>query len=1431
MLAEYEITSQRPELSDGKRAALEKRLRNALKNQSRAPAIPRRAPGGKAPLSFAQQRLWFFDQLEPGSPLYNMPTALRLRGRLNVAALQRALSVIVARHESLRTRFDAEDGFPMQMIDAMAPMELPVVDLLSEPESQREETLRRRLNEEAKRPFDLSRGGLIRAQVFRLGEMEHALLVNMHHIVSDAWSLGVFFRELSAFYEAFHEGRDLTLPELPVQYADYATWQREWLQGEVMEKQLAFWKQHLAGAPQFLELPADQPRPPTPSFRGSHAERLLAGPLAEELKRLGQAEGATLFMTLLSALNVLLHRYTRQTRLIIGSPIAGRTQRETEELIGFFVNTLALRTDLSGNPTFRELLAQLRQTVFDAYAHQDLPFEKLVEALQPARSPGHTPLVQVMFVLQNEMTRSLKLPELAVLPIPVDTGTAKFDLTLAAEVLAEGYQAEGLLVQVEYNADLFSETTIMRMLSHFQTLLEGIVANSSQKIGALPLLAETERNQILGEWAGARTNYPREKTVSQLFEEQADKTPDALAVVFGEERLTYRQLDERGNGLAHYLQKLGVSSGAMVAVSLERSADLIVALLGILKAGAAYVSLDPTHPKERLAFMLEESHAPVLLTQKSLSEHFQSSAPTTPCSRVLGVPECHLVCLDEIAHHDISPCSATHNPQSPAYVSFTSGSTGKPKAVVVPHRAIVRLVRETNYAGFGPGETFLQLAPVAFDASTFEIWGALLNGAQLVVFPPHTPSLAELGECIQQNKITTLWLTAGLFHQMVDEQLESLRGVRQLLAGGDVLSPPHVKRALENLPGCKIINGYGPTENTTFTGCHEISPVDCDGRSIPIGRPIANTQVYVLDDYGQPAPIGVPGELFAGGDGLALGYLHQPALTAEKFVPNPLVARASRPPDAMEPKHTGETPVPLVYRTGDLVRWLPDGTLEFLGRIDQQVKIRGYRVEPGEIETALNEHPAVRECAVTVWGECAGDKKLVAYIVGDGLERGLQAASTQSDSPISKPPEGRVPEAGDLRDFLKTKLPDYMIPAAFVRLPSLPLNGNGKVDRHALPPPDGQWNRPTKKFVAPRDDLEIRLAKIWEEVLGVGQIGIEDHFFDLGGHSLLAVRLTARIEKIFGKKFPVAAVFESPTVAQLAQSLRAGKGTTPASSIVEIQPRGSQPPLFFVHGVGGGMFWGYTNLSRYLGADQPVFAFNSRGMSGQEELATIEEMAAQYVADLRAFRPCGPYYLGGYCFGGNIAYEMARQLAAQGEKIALLALINCAPPNSSYARFRLTPVSVFKFLMNLVHWLGYLRHMNRGQRLDFFRWRIRAFKKHRQRLLRRAQSTAATVDVDELVDLSAQPEDRRKLWEAHVRALLGHHTKPYAGGVMLFRTRAHSLFCSFDRAFGWRDYAGAVSVRIVSGAHESVLDEPHVRTLSVAIKKCLGEMQNRRGES
>ena len=1368
-----------PGLSRGKQLLLQKRLAGQAVGSAEQLTIPKRVGTGPVPLSFAQQRLWFLDLLVPNSPVYNISESLRIEGPLDISVLEQSLKEIIRRHEALRTTFRAVDGQPMQVISSSPDFILEKADLSALAPAEREQEVRRLTLAQAQKPFDLANDLMLRACLLRLDAREHMLVLTMHHIASDAWSIGVLYRELSMLYGAFSKGMSPFLPELPIQYQDYAVWQRQWLHGPVLEKQLAYWKQQLAGASEFLELPTDHARPAVQTFRGGRHWQTFPAPVAQRLKELGRREGATLFMVLLAAFQTLLHRYTRQTDLLVGSPMAGRGLVETEDLIGFFINTLVLRSDLSGNPSFRKLLQRVRMMTLDAYVHQDLPFEKLVMELRPERSSNYSPLFQTMFVLQNAPSHPKDLGGLDITATEVYNETAKFDLLLIASETSDG-----LLTGFEYNRELFEPATIERMLGQLGALLEGIASNPDQALSALPLLTSAEQQQLLVDWNNTRTTYPRDKTVADLFEEQAALTPNATALVCGQQKLTYSELNVRANQLARHLRKAGIGPDMMVAVCLDHSLELIIALLAILKAGGAYVALDPTHPAERLASMLEDAEPPMILTTEKWF-NLMSGLPTLSSGQK---PAC--LCLDSdwkaISRESRENLPSITRPENLAYVSFTSGSTGRPKGVCVPHRGVVRLVRNANYVSISSSDVFLQLAPVPFDASTFEIWGALLNGARLVIFPSHPPVLAELGEAIQKHGVTKLWLTSGLFHEMVDAELSSLRKVRQLLAGGDVLSMAHVRKALENLEGCQLLNGYGPTENTTFTCCHPISATSLAHTSIPIGRPISNTRIYVLDEQQQLVPVGVPGELYIGGDGLARGYLKRPELTAEKFIADPFEPGAR------------------LYRTGDLVRYLADGSLEFLGRADQQVKIRGFRIELGEIESVLKEHPAVRQCLVLARAEASGQKQLVAYFVA------------------SRKPG---PSTAELRQFLARKLPDYMLPSFFVPLPVLPLNANGKVDRAALPAPDRAPAGPEKRQVAPRDALETQLVRIWESVLGIQPIGVTDRFFDLGGHSLLAVRLIAQIEKAFGKRLSVAAVFQAPTIEQLAVILREGKGAASGSAVVEIQPNGSRPPLFLVHGVGGGMFWGYTNLARYL-PGQPVYALRSRAMAGQEEFSEIADMAAQYVADLRAFQPQGPYFLGGYCFGGNVAYEMAQQLRGLGESVAFLALINAGPPNSSYSRVSWTPLFLLKFLRNLSYWPGYVLSWTPEQRRGFFRWKARLLKKRLTRLFSRKPDCSAALDVENLVDLSAYPEEQRKLWEIHIRALMKYQPKPYPGAVTLFRSRAHSLLCSYDPQYGWGELVrGGVQVKIVSGPHDSILEEPYVEHLAAELKRCLDHLQ------
>ena len=971
-----DLDKRRAELSAAKRALLEKRLTGQDAGLFENKAIPRRQTRSYAPLSFAQQRLWFLHQLEPDSIAYNMPTALRLTGRLNTDALERGINEIIRRHESLRTTFRLVDNQPVQIIAEQLTLNMPVVDLQTFSVEEREAQVMRLATEEAQRPFDIETGPLVRARLLRLNAEEWVLIFTMHHIIADGWSMGVLVNEMAALYRSYIEEQapiERPLAELPVQYADFAEWQREWLTKGNLERLLQYWKQQLGGELPVLELPTDRVRPPRQSFRGAVRRFALSEELSMAIKSLGRQEGATLFMTLLAAFQSLLHRYTNQTDILVGTAIANRNRTEIESLIGFFVNTLVLRTDFGGRPVFRELLRRVRDLTLEAYAHQDLPFERVVEELQPARDLSRNPIFQVTFALQNAPMQELVLPGLALRTQEFESLTTRFDLE--CHVWDE---AGGLQGFIFYSTDLFEEATIERLIEHYRNFLEEVVANPDQRVSEVQFLTEDERHKLLFEWNETQHPITRDICVHHLFEAQAAKTPDALAVEFAGEQLTYAELNERANRLAHYLRRQGVGPETLVGILVERSLEMVVGLLAILKAGGAYLPLDPEYPLERLVFMIEDAGLSLLLTPPHLldSPLAQQVANLSLTVNILSL-DVDWPKVQEESEENLSNETTASNL---AYVIYTSGSTGIPKGVTVPHRAVIRLVKETDYLRFGADEVFLQLAPVSFDASTFELWGSLLNGARLVIMPPQTPSLAELGTALRDYGVTTLWLTAGLFHLMVDERLEDLTGVRQLLAGGDVLSAAHVQRYLATANNGVLINGYGPTENTTFSCTHRMEAGWQLARSsVPIGRPIMNTQVYVLDQLQEPAPIGVAGELYLGGAGLAREYLRRPELTAEKFVPHPYSAEAGA----------------RLYRTGDQVRWLADGTLEFLGRIDQQVKVRGFRIELGEIEATLSEQEEVKEAVVVARETSEGEKRLVAYVVPRAEVQGMDHERAQ----------------------------------------------------------------------------------------------------------------------------------------------------------------------------------------------------------------------------------------------------------------------------------------------------------------------------------------------------------------------------------------------------------------------------------------------------
>ncbi|MEH2129243.1 MAG: amino acid adenylation domain-containing protein, partial [Nostoc sp.] len=1062
-----------------------------------APPILARVENAEIPLSYAQQRLWFLDQFEPNSASYNISIALRLVGTLNQTALEQSLIEIIHRHEALRTNFITVDGKAAQIIQTETNWTVAIVDLQHLPLTEQETATPKLARQQALLPFNLASEALLRVTLVILSGTEYVLLVCMHHIVSDGWSMGVFVEELTALYNDYSQGqpslqdptrsllpqRGTPLLPLPIQYADFALWQRQWLQGDVLQRQLSYWQQQLANAPTFLPLPTDRPRPAVQTDHGAYLEFALSAELTQGLTQLSQQQGVTLFMTLLAAYDTLLYRYTGVADILVGSPIANRDRTEIEGLIGFFVNTLVMRSNLSDDPSFNELLPRIREMALSAYAHQDLPFEMLVEALQPERYLSHTPLFQVMFVLQNAPMSDVELTGLTVSLLPIESATAKFDLTLGME-----NTATGLVGAWEYNTDLFDSSTIERMAGHFVTLLEAIVANPSERISQLPLLTASEQRQLLVEWNDTQVDYPHDLCIHQLFEEQVVRTPNAVAVVFENQQFTYAELNSRANQLAHYLQSLGVGVDVLVGICVERSLEMLVGLLGILKAGGAYVPLDPEYPTERLNFMLEDAQVRVLLTQQHLVER-------------LPEHQAQLVCLDEVWEEILQ--NKQHNPTKVvtalnlANVIYTSGSTGKPKGVMVEHRGLCNLAQaQIQTFDVHSDSRILQFASFSFDACISEVLMSFGSGATLYLgtkdsLMPGIPLIVGLSD----YGITHITLPPSALAVLPVEELPALQTI---IVAGEACS---VELIRQWSPSRNFFNAYGPTEASV---CATIAKCTPNEQKVSIGRPIANAQIYLLDQNLQPVPVGVAGELHIGGVSLARGYLNRRDLTQEKFIPNPF-------DKSLVKGHLSK-----LYKTGDLARYLPDGNIEYLGRIDNQVKIRGFRIELGEIEALLSQHQDVQASCVIVRVDNPSEPRLVAYIV---------------------PQKEQTPTVSVLRSFLKEKLPEYMIPNAFVILESLPLTPNGKIDRRALRAPDFH-SEGTDKFVAPRTPVEEILAFIWTQVLRVEPIGIHDNFFELGGHSLLATQLISRIRTSLKVEIPLRSLFAQGTIAELSQNIQ-----------------------------------------------------------------------------------------------------------------------------------------------------------------------------------------------------------------------------------------------------------------------------------------------------
>jgi amino acid adenylation domain-containing protein len=1356
-------TEHHDRLSEARRALLEKYLRGEMTRRTTKPvAIPKRSGTGPAPLSYSQQQIWLHSQLAGAHLIYNEPITIHRRGELNISALERSFTEIVRRHEAWRTTFHWNGERCVQIVhNPPTHIAIPFVDLRSRRQAE-EEALRLATND-AQQPFDLARGPMFRMRLVCLGDSEHRLFITLHHIIFDGVSLyRVFLPELFALYEAFIKGLPSALPELPIQYSDYAAWQRESV-ACLAPEHVTYWQTVLHDLP-VLELKTDRPRPVMQSYAGAMERFEISATAASSLKALSQEQNATFFMTMTAAFMMLLQKCSGQEDIVVGGISSGRKQEETMGLLGCFLNTIAIRCTFSKEFEFTQVLARVRAATLGALSHDEVPFELLVQELAERRDPTLAPLVQALIVIE---------PPLDPLPggwdfthMDVDTGTAKFDLQLGLDD-----RANGLHGQFVYNSDLFDHETITNLKSRWLELLEAIASNPTRRV--CDLTRASPQVMPRPEWTGKRIDYPRDSSIQELFEEQVRRAPSAVALMFGEKHWSYDQLNRGANQLARPLRKLGVGRDIPVGVWMERSPEMVMALLAILKAGGAYLPLDPSYPKARLEFMIADAGMRVILTHKRLA----TGAHSAKCLHV-----------DAEAHSDEDDGNLPEKTRAEdlAYIIYTSGSTGVPKGVAIPHRAVVRLVKNTDYASLSADETFLQLAPISFDASTFEIWGPLLNGGRLAVMPATFPTLKEIGRAVHEYGVTTLALTSGLFNAMVDEQLEDLRALQQLLTGGDIISPTHAAKAARALKTVRLINGYGPTESATLACCHTVKTEDLTRRSIPIGKPIANTTVHIFDENLRPVPIGVTGELYVGGDGLARGYWRREQLTAENFIADPFSSDTSA----------------RLYKTGDLARWRDDGTIEFLGRADNQIKLRGFRIEPGEIEATLKQQPGVRDSAVVLHKREPGEKQLVGYIVGEASPNELRAA-------------------------LQATLPDYMVPATIVSLPSFPMTFNDKLDRSALPVPDLPAPEAAGDTVRPYLGLQVQLIDICQDLLGVHPIGIRDNFFELGGNSLLALRLLHRAEVLSGKAVLPAVFFSNPTVEFLASELsrQAGEESPP---ILKVNEQGARTPFFYLHGdlFGGGFYC--SRLSRALGPDRPFYVLPPFDVRRSARSPSIKEMAGAHLQMLRSARLNGPYIIGGFCLGGIIAYELAQQIAACGKQVEMLVLIDAQPDDKMLRWAR-------RFFEGLGPWLGWdeERQLNQFRRCwlrreQFRLWResdaqtqvqlvVRQMKRALgavgKKMRRKTESTKAAPAS--AVALSGH----RDVLTTFLWAAAGYRAKEY-GGPMVTLLSEDLLHRGDHLEDAWRQLAPKASVRSLKGSHLECITA-HVDNLAQTINDIL----------
>jgi amino acid adenylation domain-containing protein len=1460
-------------MSDSKRALLEKYLRGGLAPSAAAWSLTRHPPDEPARPSLGQEQLWLHSQMVADLLIYNEPVTVRRTGPLDVSALKQSLNEIIRRHEAWRTNFAVQDGQLVQVINPLLDLELPLIDLRGLAESAREAEALRLATLDARRPFDLDQGPLLRALLVRLADGDHRLYLTLHQIIFDGVSLySVFLPELTTLYEAFRNGRPSPLPELSIQYADFAHWQREQTQDESISDQLAYWRKQLAGAPAVLDLPLDQPRPAVQTFRGEQLSFTFPQKLSDSLKTLSRSEGTTLFMTLLAAFQTVLHRYADQDDLLVGTVTTSRKRSEFDELLGFFLNTLVLRTDLSGDPTFIELLARVRKVTVDALAHGDVPVHRLVKELDRERDPARNPLFQVMFVLEPPLPAPGPGWELS--QVDVNAGHARVDLYLELD-----YRAEGLVGRFRYNSDLFAAASVTRMLDHLTAVLEGVVADPERAISDYPLRTGTEdvRDLLHGDSirpVNSFTTFAKveiEQSIGHRFESQVRKDPHHIAVKSLRHEWSYEELNRRADDVAQaILSRLGPGE-ERIAILFDHDAPMIAGMLGALKAGKTYVPLDPNNPEERLTQLIEDSQAAALLTNSSnlalgsqiwgavaersgdtaLDEIDARESKALSSLHCAGVLQNYLINIDDETSAGAPDSLPIVEPDRLAYILYTSGSTGQPKGVMQNHRNVLHYIRAyTNNLHLNAHDRLTLLSSYCFDASVMDIYGALLNGATLNPIDIKQEGLAGLSQRLIDEQITIYHSTPTVYRYFVNTvaQTPTFPAIRLLVLGGEKVTRTDVELYQKHFSDdCLFVNGLGPTEATVVLQNFVDKQTRISGDNVPVGFPVEDTEVLLLNKNGKPSE--VSGEIAIKSAHVSLGYWRNPESTAKAFIGSSRGSSPTPGSPAGQPGWGGTVSEgavrttcgsgwlyepsngpPRIYKTGDLGRRLPDGSIQFQGRKDFQIKIRGFRVELGEIETALTQHQLVRESVVIANENAAGDKRLVAYVVP--LDN---SCPTNFSLPLQGGPKPRAHDklkfvgqqpsiATELRDFLRQKLPEYMVPSSFVVLDALPLTASGKLNRLALPAPDDSVNAVT--VVAPRTPLEESLTTIWADVLEVQAMGINDNFFDLGGHSLLAVRLFAQVEKRLGKRLPLATLFQAPTVAQLAAVMQ--KEQTPEwSSLVAINPiksaaqTSSNTPFFCVHALGGNVLE-YRELAQHLGSDQPFYGLQSAGLDGTRPPHTrVEDMAAHYIKEMRELQPKGPYFIGGRSLGGVVAFEMAQQLRERGEQIGLLALLDTYP--SGYAKLLRNEVSfagtVYRGLRRTKSHMSNLHRLPAADKIVYLMKKARfAPRKIKSQVWRRVYQMYQSAG-------KALPKTLRDVKEFNSLAVRNYVPKVYQGSVTLFWA-SEDLRTSKDLVDGWRALAGGgIDVHEIPGTHLDIIKEPHVSDLAAKLSNCLANAQ------